>query len=69
MTRINVGGRWVQFVTEEVLLLTDSIEEAACFSWDGQVHAADLIRYHLKMDAVEKPLEECADCRGGCKGC
>jgi len=50
MTRIKVGDKWVQFVTEEILILTDDIEEAGMYSWEGQGIAEKLIEYHLTMD-------------------
>ena len=54
MTRIRVGDKWVQFVTEEVLILTDDVEEAGVYSWAGQVRAVELIRYHLIMDKEDE---------------
>lgn len=49
-SRIRVGDKYVQFVTEEVLILTDDPEEAGVYSWEGQVRAEELIRYHLIME-------------------
>lgn len=54
MTRIRVGDKWVQFVTEERLILTDDVEEAGVYSWEGQERAAELIRYHLTMDKEDE---------------
>jgi hypothetical protein len=46
--RIRVGVRqWVEFVTEEKLILTDDIEKAGVYSWEGQVRAEELVRAHL----------------------
>ena len=50
MIRIRVGDQYVEFVTEEVLHLTDDPDRAAVFTWEGQVRAEELIRYHQTMD-------------------
>ena len=47
---IKVGDKWVQFVTEEKLVLTDKREEAGGYSWIGQIQAQELVNYHLLMD-------------------
>ena len=60
MTRIRVGDKYVEYVTEEVLVLTDDPEKAGVFSWEGQERAAELIQYHLTMDECEcKGDHEC----------
>ena len=50
MTRIRVGDQYVEFVIEEVLVLTDDPERAGVYSWEGQVLAEELVRYHLIMN-------------------
>ena len=50
MIRIRLGDKYVEYVTEDVLVLTDDPEKAAMYSWEGQVRAAELIHYHLVMD-------------------
>jgi len=54
MIRIRVGDKYVEFVTEEQFILTDDPERAACYTWEGQVRAEELIRYHLTMNEAEK---------------
>lgn len=53
MTRIRIGNQWVMYVTEEVLMLTNDPDLAGVFSWEGQVRAEELVRYHLAMDEVK----------------
>jgi hypothetical protein len=48
--RIKVGDKYVEFVTEERLDLTDDPEKAGVYTWEGQGRAEDLIKYHLTMD-------------------
>ena len=48
--RIRVGNHYVEYVTEEALHLTDDRDKAAVFTWEGQVRAEELIRYHMTMD-------------------
>ena len=50
MIRIKVGNQYVQFVTEEKLLLTDRRDDAGCFTWEGQVEAEKMVKYHLTMN-------------------
>ena len=75
MTRIRVGDKWVQFVTDEILILTDDPGEAGVYSWAGQVRAAELIRYHLIMDKAEGRCSMCGGCgyfmpgQRDCPGC
>jgi hypothetical protein len=48
--RIKVGDKYVEFVTEDALHLTDDIEKAGYYTWGGQVEAEKLIKYHLVMN-------------------
>jgi hypothetical protein len=48
--RIKVGDKYVEFVTEDALHLTDDIEKAGYYTWEGQVEAEKLIKYHLVMN-------------------
>lgn len=55
--RIKVGDKYVEFVTEEALLLTDDPEKAGLYSWEGQGRAEELIKYHLTMDEQKGRLK------------
>jgi len=50
MIRIKVGDKYVEFVTEYQLVLTDDPEKAGWYTWSGQIRAEELINYHLTMD-------------------
>jgi hypothetical protein len=53
VTVLKVGDKFVEFVTEEQLDLTDDIEKAGWFTWEGSVRAEELVRFHLAMDKVD----------------
>jgi hypothetical protein len=57
-TRIRVGDKYVEFVTEDRLILTDDPEAAGLYSWAGQVRAAELVQYHLTMEAQDAKENE-----------
>jgi hypothetical protein len=45
-----VGDRYVEFVTEDVLMLTDNKDEAGGFSPERSWEARALIEYHLRKE-------------------
>mgnify|MGYP001572801937 CR=1 FL=1 len=54
MIRIRVGDKYVEFVTQDVLILTDDPEKAGVYSWEGQVLAEGLVRYHLIINEATR---------------
>lgn len=44
---IKIGDKYVEFVTEDRLVLTDDPNRAGAYSWEGQIQAKMLIDKHL----------------------
>jgi hypothetical protein len=48
MIRIQVGNCYVEFVTEDRLILTNDQEKAGVFSSEGADKAHELVKWHLE---------------------